>query len=202
MSAEKKKSLVNQHIANVSGLRVSICCEPDEHYSDWIRDLQSLKLEVARIWPPPPARLSADMDVLICEYFPQIGELIPWMPGDAEAALIIVLPEDGKYDDDVLLSVAPQCVVQRPFANKLICSTVKVAWSQYRYERRLLDRMTRLDENVRSARDVERAKLIIMHERKVDEEAAYKYLRDLAMQQQVTVASVVTSIIQNPEQAL
>ena len=125
-------------------------------------------------------------------------DLIPWMPGDATSALIVVLPQNGHYDDNILLSSAPQCVLQKPFSDKLLASTVRVAWSQFRYERRLIDRISRLDENLRAVRDVERAKLIIMSEKKVDEHTAYRHLRDLAMQRQESVSDMAMSIVQQP----
>ncbi len=203
MSDRKRPSpKANQHIANSKGLRVSVCCEPDESCRGWIRELQRARVEVTQIWPPPPGRLSPDMDILICEYFPLMSEFIPWLPGDAKAALVVILPQNGQYNDSLVLSSAPQCVLQKPFGDALICTTVKVAWSQFRYERRLLDRVSRLDENVRSVRDVERAKLIIMNEQNIDEETAYRHLRDLAMQRQLTVSSLATAIIQSPGQIL
>ena len=195
----KKTPAANKHIANVNGLRVSICCDPDGSYNNWVRELQRARLEVTNIWPPPSGRLSADMDILICDYFPRMGDLITWMPGDdAMAALIVVLPQNGQYDDSLVLSVAPQCVIQRPFANSLLATTVKVAWSQFRYERRLLDRVSKLDGIVRTVRDVERAKLIIMNDKNIDEAAAYRHLRDLAMKHRLTVSSLATDIVQAP----
>lgn len=199
---DRKRSLkASKHIANIRGLRICICCEPDSHYGGWILELQRSRVEITKIWPPPPGRLSADMDILICDYFPRLGELLPWTPGEASAALIVVLPQNGQYDDDLLLSAAPQCVLQRPFFDALISTTTKVAWSQFRYEQRLLKRVSKLDENVRAVRDVERAKLIIMEEKNIDAEAAYRHLRDLAMHRQLTVSSLATAIVDRSSQA-
>jgi len=153
-------------------------------------------MEVTKIWPPPPGRLTADMDVLICEYFPEMANLVPWMPGDSEAALIVLLPQNEQYDVSALLANAPHAVLQPPFSDKILHTTVKVAWSQFRYERRLLDRVTKLDDNVRSLRDVERAKTIIMVEKNIDEDAAYRHLREKAMNSQLSVSTIASDIVQ------
>lgn len=177
-----------------------MCCDPDIKHNDHVRALQRQRMEVTTIWPPPAGRLSPDTDILICEYFPEMVDLIPWAPGEAGGALIIMLPQNGRYDDAKLIACAPQGVLQRPFSEALIATTVKVAWSQYRYEKRLLDRVTKLDDNVRSLRDVERAKMIIMLEKNIDPDAAYRHLRETAMKEQISVSLLASSIVQTSQQ--
>lgn len=200
MENKKRNAKASKFIASLNGLRVCVCCEPDSHYGDWILELQRARVELIKMWPPPPGRLTADMDILICDYFPQISDLLPWTPGEASAALVVVLPQNGQYDDGVLLAAAPHGVLQRPFENTLITTTIKVAWSQFKYEQRLLKRVVKLDENVRTLRDVERAKLIIMEEKNIDADAAYRHLRDLAMQRQLTVSTLASAIIDRSNQ--
>lgn len=203
MSFKKKPNRsANQFISNIKGLRVSVCCQPDSYHNSWIRELQRERLEITQIWPIPADRFDLGMDILICDYFPQMGNFIPWVPGDSKAALVVVLPQNGQYDEGVLLSTAPQCVIQRPISNSHLSTTLKVAWSQYKYERRLVDRISKLDENVRSARNIERAKMLIMNKQKIGEEAAYSYIRNLAMKRQLSVSHLASEILNNPHQAL
>ena len=177
-----------------------MCCDPDVRHHDYIRALQRQRMEVTTIWPPPHGRLSPDTDILICEYFPEMSDLIPWTPGEADGGLLIILPQNGRYDDAKLVACAPQAVLQRPFSEALIASTVKVAWSQHRYEKRLIDRVTKLDHNVRSLRDVERAKMIIMLEKNIGPDDAYRHLRETAMREQISVSLLASSIVQTSEQ--
>lgn len=162
-----------------------------------MRELRRTRLEVTHIWPPP-GRLSSGMDILITDYFPQIADLVPWEAGAAKAAFIILLPQNGRYDDDVVVSATPHGVLQRPFQDDLIRTAAMVAWSQFRYEHRLQERVARLDENLRSIRDIERAKLVIMSQKNLDEDAAYRHLRQLAMQRQLSVAALAHAILQGP----
>lgn len=173
---------------------ISMYCEPDEHMQGVLREIQRSRAEARLIWPAP-TRLSGDVDILICDYGPGLAEMLPWNPGEAEAALVLVLPQNGRYDEDAVVTLAPHAVLQRPVRPELMRTTVINAWSQFRYERRLRDRIQRLDENLRAIREVERAKRLLMSEQGLDEEAAYKMLRDTAMQRQVSVAALASAMV-------
>lgn len=194
-------SKAGKNLTSLKGLRVTICCEPDANLNGWILSLQRQRVEVTCIWPPPASRLDSDMDVFVCEYFPKISDLVPWIPGDSTAALIVLLPQNGQYEDGVILANAPQGVLQRPFTDRLLTTALQVAWSQYRYEKRLLDRVSKLDENVRSLRDVERAKTIIMSEQNIDEDAAYRHIRKTAMSNQTSVSLLANTIVQTSQES-
>lgn len=173
---------------------ISMYCEPDEQMQGALREMQRSRAEVRLVWPAP-TRLSGDVDILICDYGPGLAEMLPWSPGDAEAALVLVLPQNEQFNEDAVVTLAPHAVLQRPVRPSLMRVTVMNAWSQFRYERRLRDRIQRLDENLRAIREVERAKKVLMVERGVGEDAAYKMLRDMAMERQVTVAALASAIV-------
>jgi AmiR/NasT family two-component response regulator len=178
----------------MQNLTITVCCEPDAQMQACLRELRRTRAVVNVIWPMP-TRLSADADVLICDYSVGLDQTLPWLPGDAEAALVLVLPQNGVVDDRVVAALAPHAVLQRPVPPTLARLATRTAWSQFRYEQRLRDRIRRLDENLRAIRDVERAKLMIMSEYGVEEDEAYRQLRELAMRNQLTVASVAASMV-------
>ena len=76
---------------------------------------------------------------------------------------------------------------------------VALARSQFDYTRRLRDRIERLDENLRTIRNVERAKAILISARGMNDEAAYKFLRSQAMDRRTTVNAIATAIIDSFE---
>lgn len=183
--------------SDIQHTRISVCCEPDFSMQAALRELQRSRAEVRVVWPVPH-RLSADMDILICEYGPGLAEMLPWRPGEAAAAFILVLAPGGRVQDADVVSLAPNAILQRPVQPDLMRVTVTNAWSQFRYERRLLDRVARLDENLRAIREVERAKMLLMTKHGITQDAAYKMLRDMAMQRQLTVASLATALVGAP----
>ncbi|MCB6179948.1 ANTAR domain-containing protein [Rhodobacter sp. Har01] len=186
---------------DLSGARVVVCAETDSHFETWMRELRRQRAEVTLIWPPP-RRFQDGMDLLICEYFPKVAEVLPWEPGEAGAALVLLLPQSGLHDPAEIAAAAPHGVVSRPFTAPAVVAAAQVAWSQFRYEQRLRERIAQLDENLRSIRFVERAKLILMAEKGMTEPAAYRHLREMAMQQRVSVVEVADAVIRRSELTL
>ena len=70
------------------------------------------------------------------------------------------------------------------------------ARSVSRYERRLKAKVRKLEETLRSIRQVEQAKAILMRVRNLGEEEAYEFLRKRAMDRRVPVGSVAAAIIE------
>lgn len=180
------------------GVRISVFAQPDPVLEDGLRQLRRSRAEVAHVWPPTK-RISPGMDILICDFFPGIAEAIPWEPGEAEAALVILLPQGEGYDANEVSGAAPQAVVQRPFTGRALLTSTQVAWSLFRYEQRLRDRISRLDENLRSIRYIERAKLALMKSKNLEEADAYRQLRDTAMSQRVSIVEVAEAILRQKE---
>jgi len=74
-----------------------------------------------------------------------------------------------------------------------------MARNNFRYERRLLAKIGKLEETLRAIRKVEQAKSILMKKRGIDEPEAYEYLRRQAMRKRVPVGSVAAAIIDADE---
>jgi AmiR/NasT family two-component response regulator len=69
------------------------------------------------------------------------------------------------------------------------------ARANLRYQRRLLSKVAKLEETLRSFRRVELAKNILMETRKINEPAAYAYLREQAMRRRVSIGAVASVVI-------
>ena len=76
---------------------------------------------------------------------------------------------------------------------------VALARSQFDYTKRLRDRIERLDENLRTIRNVERAKAILISARGMNDDDAYKFLRRQAMDRRTTVNAIAAAIIDSFE---
>jgi AmiR/NasT family two-component response regulator len=129
-----------------------------------------------RLCPRPPSRL-------------------PWLAGEPRAALIILLPQTDTYDLRVLDCCAPHGLLHRPYQPHAILASLVLGRSQFLYEKRLRSRISRLEENLRAGRDIERAKQILMEQNDLDEEGAYRALRRKAMENRATVAEMASMIV-------
>lgn len=159
-----------------------------------LRDLQRLRNRVKYVWPVPET-LPADTDVIFCDLVPDLPSRLPWLPGEPKAALVVLMAPGMTPDLDLLRKTTPEAVLHRPFTTAAVLSSLLLARSRFTYERRLRNRLEKLDGTLRSMRSVERAKTILMNTRRLDEEAAYGFLRRQAMERRVSVGAIAAAIV-------
>lgn len=175
-------------------LSVLVAAERDSQIDLLLRELRRNASHVIHLFPVTD-RLPAEHDVILADFSLTLSDLLPWVPGEATAALILLLPESGQYSLKKLRDCCPDAVLHRPFQPHAIQTSLVLARSQFQFIRRLRSRIARLDENIKAIRDIERAKMIIMDARRVGEDEAYAYLRSQAMERRTTVASYASHLV-------
>ena len=179
---------------NGASITAFVSCERDESAELAVRELQRLRAVVSFAWPQPN-EFPGDVDLIVADITDRIVDRLPWMPGEAKAALIVVLPRADGYDRQQVAHCTPDAVLGRPFSAHLFRSVLQVAMQQFQYIRRLRTRIARLDENLKATREIERAKAILMDRRHLDEDEAYAFIRKQAMERRTTVAAVASAIV-------
>jgi len=181
-----------------SNLDIVVACERDDMGEALIRDLQRTRAGVRHVWPVP-AHLPDDTDVVFCEFAPDLARRIPWVPGDAKAALVVILAREPSPDLDLLFHCAPDAVLHRPFTEQAAVTSLMLARAHFTYERRLRSRIGKLDETLRTIRCVERAKAILIARRNMREDEAYQFMRRQAMSRRVPIGSIASAIVDTEE---
>jgi len=179
--------------SEISSLDIVVAVPPDEDGEMLARELSRTRSSVRRVWPFPP-RFAEGPDVLFCELAPDLPQCLP-LPGQPFAALVVVTHATQPPPLKLLRNCAPHAVLHRPFTSATVLTSLAVARAQFLYEQRLRARIDKLDETLRSFRSVERAKIIVMEKRKLDEEEAYHFMRRQAMSQRVSMGAVAAAII-------
>lgn len=183
---------------NASALRIAVILEEGEERNLLARELQRNRAAVTTIWPMP-SELPVEYDVLYCQIARDLAQRLPWLPGHAPAALVLVARQGQLPDPKLVEKCAPQAVMQLPAAPGAANWTLLLARNQYLYERRLRSRIDKLDDNLRTIRAVERAKVLLMEKRKLNEEEAYHFLRRTAMKRRVSIGNLANAIIDSSE---
>ncbi|KJC57093.1 hypothetical protein UP10_30920 [Bradyrhizobium sp. LTSPM299] len=189
-----RKSMV-QELADLSAVVVA---PVDDQVGMLLRELQRFRMRVRQVWPMPES-VPADADVVYCEYSPDLARRLPWIPGDARSALVIILPATEPVHADALCHATPNAILPRPFTPNAVLSSLVLARSQFGYERRLRSKIEKLDDNLRSMRTVERAKAILMATRQMPETEAYGFIRRQAMDRRVSASAVAAAIVDSFE---
>jgi AmiR/NasT family two-component response regulator len=189
-----RKTLV-QELVDLSAVVVA---PVDDQIGMLLRELQRFRMRVRQVWPMPES-VPADADVVYCEYSPDLARRLPWIPGDARSALVVILPVTEAIHADALCNATPNATLPRPFTLNAVLSSLVLARSQFGYERRLRSKIEKLDDNLRSMRTVERAKAILMATRQMPETEAYGFIRRQAMDRRVSASAVAAAIVDSFE---
>lgn len=181
-----------------SRLNITLITELDEQGQSLFRQLQRTRARVQQYWPIPE-KIGENTDIVLCEFVSDISRRYTWMPGEATAASIILLPQNGHYDMDCLQGALPDAVIHRPYQPNVVLSTLMIGWDHFSFCRRQRLRISRLDENIRALRDIERAKHFIMIEKSLNENKAFSVLRMMAMERRMTVAALASYLVDSRE---
>lgn len=183
---------------NFANVGVAVVTERNDDGERLIRELQRLRAQVQHIWPMPQ-QLPAKFDVVYCDLAEDLPSRIPWLPGEPDSALVLIVSEQTPFNLKILHRCAAQAVLHYPISPLAVQASLALGREHHLYERRLRGRIEKLDENLRTMRSVERAKSIVMRSKNLDEEEAYHLLRRQAMARRVSIGTIANAIIDSQE---
>ena len=184
--------------ASLAEFDIVVAVSPEAGAEQLVRDLQRARAKVRRLWPMPD-KLPSDADVLVVEFNDKLIDRLPWTPGESRSAVVVVVGPHRAPDPARLCETTPEAAIYMPAQTETVAGIVALARSQFDYTKRLRDRIERLDENLRTIRNVERAKAMLISARGMNDDDAYKFLRRQAMDRRTTVSAVAAAIIDSFE---
>lgn len=172
-----------------------VIAHPRDHHGDLLfRYLQHLGCIVEISWPPA-VPLTQAIDFLFCAVDEKARRLLEVYSSRTTTAVIGVSDPNNAGTLRLLQDLTPHAVLNKPFEPPAILINLVAARANLRYQRRLLSKVAKLEETLRSFRRVELAKNILMETRKINEPAAYAYLREQAMRRRVSIGAVASVVI-------
>lgn len=177
---------------------VAVIAERDEAIESVLRTLQRQRLDVRHVWPPP-AQLPIDAQVVFSVLLPDLPMRLSGLPGAPETALVVMLPPMGNVDLRLLRNCTPHTILHLPANATAIEVAFAMALDLFGYEKRLIARINKLDENLRTMRTVERAKTILIAARGMSEDDAYQFLRKQAMAKRVSIGRLSAALVDSED---
>jgi AmiR/NasT family two-component response regulator len=174
--------------------RVVVAHPYDQSGSALLRFLRRLDCRITHAWPAPE-RLGEPADLLFCALDRQVLPLASSLLGEPRPAIVAVLADDTGDLAKLISSIGPHAILAKPFEDGAVLASMVLARANSGYQQRLLARIAKLEETLRSMRKVERAKAILMEKRHLDESEAYELLRKQAMNKRVPIGLVASAII-------
>jgi AmiR/NasT family two-component response regulator len=180
--------------ADFAHLKVLVVHPRDRDGETLLRQLQRLGCSVTHRWPPDGPLDGAD--VLICLVQEGCRAMLEPPP---TAAVIGIADVSAGSSLRRLGQFNLHAAVAKPIDPRTLLTALVVSRNNFRYERRLLTKISKLEETLRSARKVERAKAILMERRNMEEPEAYAFLRSQAMRKRVPVGVIAAAVIDSSE---
>jgi len=175
-------------------IHICLIYGPSEARDVLVRELQRLRCQVTIVWPMP-AQLPVEYQMILSGICSDLANRIPWLPGQPVCPLILITSEADNLNDKIIRNCTPQSILHLPVRSDAVLAALSLSTHQFSYEKRLRERIDKLDDNLKVVRQIERAKVILMNRNGCTEAAAYAELRSIAMKKRLTVSSVADALI-------
>jgi len=156
--------------------------------------LKRIGCRVKPIWPCP-ASLGPDTAVVFLYIAGDQGTVTRWNVADVDAAVIALVDYENPTVLKGLLEANAHAVITKPFRPTGVLSTLVLARSVHGYEQRLLNKVSKLEETLRSRRIIERAVKLLAERRSLNDVEAYGHIRRQATNKRVSIVEVATMIV-------
>lgn len=174
--------------------RVLVIHPKDEDGVALTDHLRRLGCDVNAVWPPP-SQLPPDIDTVFVQLDDAaVDHLLPSIEASGPA-LIAIVTYESPTSLKALVDFNAHGVISKPLRPLGILTQFALARYRQGYESRLASKIRRLEEAMKGRRAVEKAIKLLASVHTMDEETAYRLLRDKATAKRLSIASIAESII-------
>jgi two-component system, response regulator PdtaR len=166
----------------------------DAEAEEFLWLLKRLGCQVTHLWPAPPT-LPQESDLVIALMGSRSG-LPPLREGETEIPTVAIVEDEDPQTMAALLANNACGVLSRPITRAGTAATLATALATGRYISRLQAKVTKLEETLRTRRDIEKATRAVMTLRRLSEEDAYHFIRKQATEKRVPMSVVAKSILE------
>jgi len=169
---------------------------PDDHERHiFIAHLKRIGCQVESVWPAP-SQLPDHVDVLLF-LLTQINEndAIARLTGENLIARIAIISFETPEILSEIERLSVHGVLSKPIRLFGVLAALTTAIGVGRYESRLKRRIESLDETLKARRKIEQAVSILAENRGINQEEAYKRLRDKSQTSQTPISKIAEAII-------
>lgn len=174
--------------------RVLVVHPRDEDGDTLVAHLKRLGCEVRATWPLPSV-LPPDVDTLFLHVEEVQTEHALQIIEQQQPAVVAIVTYESPTVLQAIIDLNAHGVVSKPLRPLGILTQFALARYRQSYEKRLAGKVQKLEDTLKGRRLVDRAVAALRTMNGLDEEAAYKLLRDQATAKRVPMATVAESII-------
>ncbi len=175
------------------GTSVAVIHPPGAECNVLLDQLRRIGCPVKSLWPYPPAP-PAEADVIFVLVPAERGSEPLWSGVDSDAVVIALVEYENPTVLKGILDLNAQAVLNKPFRPTGVLSTLILARSTKGYQDRLLSKVKKLEETLRSRREIERAVKLLAERQGVTDIQAYEQIRRQATVKRIAILEVCAAI--------
>jgi len=177
---------------------VAVVYPPGEDPDVLLDQLKRIGCRLKVIWPFPVDPPSG-CDVIFFQVSQELQGSMSWSASAVEATLVALSDYENPTTLKLLLDTSAHGVITRPFRSSGVLSTLVLARSSRGYQERLQSKVNKLEDTIRSRRQIEKAVRLLTETQNLSESKAYEHMRSRATALRVTVAEVATMVVEAHE---
>jgi len=176
-------------IRELRKLQVWVIHPQDVACDELVRHLRRIGCQAHTQWPAPES-WPQHADVVFALFTGQPATDVSALKRDQQGTLIGIIEYESPTIVRELLDADVQAVIAKPIRPFGILSTLTVASSRLRFERRQSAKIAKLEETLRSRRVVNNAVRHLAKEQAITEEQAYQLVRSWSLEQRLSMTQV------------
>lgn len=177
---------------------VAVVYPPGEDRDVLLDQLKRIGCRLKVIWPFPVDPPSG-CDVIFFQVSQELQGSANWSASAVEATLVALSDYESPTTLKLLLDTSAHGVITRPFRSSGVLSTLVLARSSRGYQERLQNKVNKLEDTIRSRRQIEKAIRLLTETQNLSESKAYEHMRSRATALRVTVAEVAAMVVEAHE---
>lgn len=178
--------------------RVLVIHPKDEDGATLVDHLKRLGCDVKAAWPAP-ARIAPDIDVVFLHVGDAPIDGFVSLIEDTRAAIIAIVTYESPTSLQAIIDINAHGVLTKPLRQAGILTQFALARYRAGYERRLANKVQKLEDTLKGRRSIEKAVKLLVASNAVDEEAAYRMIRDQATARRMPIVTIAEGIISADE---
>ena len=183
----------NYRIPTLGGAKALILHRPHAVVDTLLRQLDAIGLDGTAVWPELDAdAISADYIFFDSDF--GYDEQFPWKPGEAPMPLVALIGSEAPGRIEWALSHRADSHLLKPIGNSGVYSALLIARRTFDASKALSASIADLRDRVSQRQTIVQATMLLAA-RGLDETAAYKQLRDLAMNWNISIEEAARQIV-------
>lgn len=187
-------------LRDIRSFRVVVIHPQDAEAEELLRQLHRIGCQARSEWPPPKDRPSG-VDLIFLDMTQLLSGQgrLAWSTADDGPPIVAVLDYESPTVLKALVDYGVRGFVSKPIRAFGLLTTMFMAHRAAEGERGMRKRLQKVEQRLDGIKKVSKAKAILIEQRRITEEEAYRFIRERAMARRTTIEAVAAAIIDASE---